>query len=184
MEQDQDIENRVVRAVDDAKKPQDDLIRLSTGVVLRGKQAPPLILMTVMAAFPRPKPPVYKSPEMGREIENADDPDYLDRVKAWQTDQSSATLNALILAGTELVSKPEGMPGPDDAVWMDEYELMGLAMRRDNASWRYLRWVQYKAATTADDIKSLMQVVGRLSGIPESAAKSAEAFPGGDKAPG
>lgn len=177
-----DVDTRVVHAVDDARKPQDNLIRLSTGVVLRGKQAPPMIMIAVMSAFPRPKPPTHFVEVMGREMENPDDPDYLERVAAWQSEQSNATLAALIITGTELVSKPDTMPGPKDEAWLDEYRLIGVQIHADNAAWRYLRWVQYKAAVAVDDIKQITEVVGRLSGVPEKAVKSAEEFPGGDKA--
>lgn len=178
-------EERVLQAMEDMKQPQDNLIRLSTGVVLRGKMAPPLTLMRIMAAFPRPKPPTWSNPAFGgREMENKDDPDYQDRVKSWQGEQSDAMLNALITTGTELVSIPAGMKGPDAQDWLDEYSLLNLPMHPANKSWRYLIWIQFKAATTADDIKLIMQVVGRLSGVPESAVKSAEEFPGSDQKPG
>lgn len=177
----EDIGTRVVQAVDDAKKPQDNLIHLSTGVVLRGKQAPPMILMAIMGSFPRPKPPVYRSEEMGRDVENPENPDYLSRVQAWQAEQSEAVLNALIISGSEFVSKPDKMPGPEDKEWLEEYEMLNLPMRRENAAWRYLRWVQYKAAVTADDTKLIMQVVGRLSGVPEKTVQSAEQFSGSDQ---
>lgn len=181
MEQGNDVDTRVIRAIEDAKKPQDDLIRLSTGVVLRGKQAPPMMLLTIMSAFPRPKPPTYFMEAVGREMENPDDPDYIERVKAWQTEQSNATLAALILSGTELVSRPKEIPGPDEKAWLDECSLLGVPMHAENASWRYLRWVQFKAAVSADDLKVIMAVVGRLSGIPEKAVKSAEEFPGSNQ---
>lgn len=177
-----DVDTRVVRAVDDANKPQDNLIRLSSGVVLRGKQAAPMVLIEVMSAFPRPKPPTHFVEAMGREMENPDNPDYIERVKNWNTEQSNATLTALIISGTELVSLPDGMSGPDDKQWLEEYGLLGLQMLPDNKTWRYLRWVQYKAAPSAEDVKKLVEVVGRLSGVPEKAVKSAEDFPGGDQA--
>ncbi len=177
-----DIDTKVLRAAEEAEKPQDNLIRLSTGVVLRGRQAPPLTLMAIMGAFPRPKPPTWKNPAFGgREMENTDDPDYQDRVKDWQGEQSNAMVVALIATGTELYSKPAGMPGPDDREWMDEYSLLNLPMQTENKAWRYLRWVQYKAATDAQDIQKIMEVVGRLSGVPNSAVKTAEAFPGSDQ---
>lgn len=179
------VEERVIQALDDAHRPQDNLIRLSTGVVLRGKMAPPLTLMMIMSAFPHPKPPTWKNPEFGgREMENTDDPDYLERVKSWQVEQSNAMTNALIITGTDLVEKPAGMSGPDEDGWLNEYSLLNLPMHSDNKAWRYLIWVQFKAATSSDDIKEIMQVVGRLSGVPESAVKSAEQFPGSDKKPG
>jgi hypothetical protein len=174
-----DIDKRALDAIEGSgPTPQDNLIHLSTGVVLRGKQAPPLTLMNVMAAFPRPKPPLWMSPAMGREMENPDDPNYIEAVRAWQTDQSNALMVAMIITGTELVEVPKGMAGPDDKDWIDEYALLGLPMHRENKSWCYLRWVQTKAAISADDVQAIMKVVGRLSGIPERAVESAEAFPG------
>lgn len=177
MKRTDDTERTALDAVERASQPQDNLIHLSTGVVLRGRQAPPLTLMTVMAAFPRPKPPMVFIEAMGREVENADNPDYLERIKIWQTEQSHAMLVALITTGTELESKPKGMPGPDDREWIEQYSLLGLPMHRENKSWCYLTWVQFKAAVSAEDTQCIMEVVGRLSGIPEKAAKAAEDFP-------
>lgn len=176
-----DTDERVLHAVEEATKTQDDLIRLSTGVILRGKMSPPLILMQVMAAFPRPKVPVVMIKDMGREMENPDDPDYQKRVKEWQTEQSNAMMVALIATGTELYEVPNDMPGPDDPAWLDEYALLGLPMHHESKAWRYLRWVQFKAALSAEDTQEIMRVVGRLSGIPENAAKTAEEFPGRDQ---
>jgi hypothetical protein len=176
-----DTDEKVLHAMEAATQPQDNLIHLSTGVILRGRQAPPLTLMTIMAAFPRPKVPVVFIESMGREMENPDNPDYQERVKEWKTEQSNAMLVALIATGTELYECPPGMPGPDDSEWMDEYSLLSLPMHRENKAWRYLRWVQYKAAISADDTQKIMKVVGRLSGVPESAAKTAEEFPGGNQ---
>lgn len=178
----EDLDSKVLGAVEDATKPQDNLIRLSTGVVLRGHMAPPLVLMQVMSAFPRPSVPVVFIKDMGREMENPDDPDYLLRVKEWKTQQSDVMLVAMISTGTELVKCPKGMPGPDDDQWIDEYSLLNMPMHRDNKAWRYLRWVQFKAALTTEDINEIVKVVGRLSGVSESAAKTAEDFPGSDQA--
>jgi hypothetical protein len=173
-------EETVVSAVEQAQKPKDNLVTLSTGVVLRGKQANPLVLIDVMAAYPRPKPPVWKHPTMGREMENTDDPDYRNRVKAWEAESSSATLNAMILLGTELVKIPKGMPGPDEAEWLDEYELLNLPMHPANKSWRYLKWVLFKAVRDEKDLMRIRDVVGRLSGVSERAVESAESFPGSE----
>lgn len=174
----EDTESKVIQA---AEEVTDDLIRLSSGVVLRAKQAPPLALVKVMAAFPRPKPPVYYNETMGREVENPDDPDYLERVKSHQTESSNAMLNALILLGTELVEVPKKYPKPTDNEWLEEYREVGLQAKPDNERWRYLTWVTFKAVLNAQDMQLIQEVVGRLSGVPESAVKSAEDFPRGHK---
>lgn len=164
-----------MEAVDQAT---DNLIHLSTGVILRGKSAPALALIKVMAAFPRPKPPVYMNKTLGREIENPDDPDYLERIQAYKTESASAMLNALILLGTELDSVPKGFPKPTDEKWIEEYVEVGLQAKPESERWRYLNWILFKAAPLGEDVQAIQAVVGRLSGVPETAVQSAETFPG------
>jgi hypothetical protein len=182
MDQKSDIKS--VNAVARAQAKEDNTITLSTGVVLRGKQVPPLVLVKLMASYPRPKVPTYMSKEMGREMEHPDDPDYIDRVKAWKTELASATLNALILLGTELVKTPKNVPGPDKDDWLQEYSLLGMDMHPDNQAWRYLSWVTLKAAPGADDLSLIKETVGRLSGVPEDKVETAESFPDGHQASG
>ena len=166
------------KVIDAVEKVDSNLIHLSTGVVLKGKQANPLALIKVMAGFPRPKPPVIMIEAMGREMENTDDPDYINRVESWEVEKSNATLNALILLGTELMSVPKGMPRPEDDAWLDEYKVLGIEIMPHNKSWRYLNWVTYKAVGGRDDLNKVQEVVGRLSGVTEADVKTAETFPG------
>lgn len=107
----------------------DNLIRLSTGVVLKGHPANSTTLIAVIASFPRPKPPIYHNDRMGRDMENPDDPDYISRVQAWQVEQGDALLTAFILLGTELVSKPKGMIGPNP-----EFQKTGKKRKRKSNS--------------------------------------------------
>ena len=171
-------DRKIVKAVEDANKPEDNTITLSTGVVLRGKQVPPLALIKVMSAFPRPKVPVWISPSMGREMENPEDPDYIERVRSWKAESGTITLNALIMMGTELVSVPKKFPGPDAKEWQEEYQVLGMPMFLENKNWRYLTWVTYKAAPVVEDLDLIKEVVGRLSGISETKVVAAEQFPG------
>lgn len=158
--------------------PADDrLITLSTGVVLKGRQVNPLVLTRLMGNNPKPRPPRHFIPVMGREMENPDDPDYIEAVKQWKVENSDALARAMILLGTQLHSLPEGFPGPDDPSWTNEYGLLGFEIR-DDEKWRYLNWVQFKAIANEGDVRAIIQVVGRLSGVREADVKSAEAFPG------
>jgi len=106
----------IARAIDAAGEAEDNLIRLSTGVVLKARQANPNTLIRIMTAQPRPKPPVGFIKTMGREMENPDDPDYISRVKAWEMDYNAGMLNALVGLGTTLHSKPKEMEGPHPKV--------------------------------------------------------------------
>lgn len=171
-------EHKVIKAVEAMNTPEDNTITLSTGVVLRGKQVPPLAFVKVMSAFPRPKVPVWFDPTMGREMENPENPDYIERVKAWKAESGNLTLNAMILMGTELVSVPKKYPGPDSKEWQEEYQVLGMPMMPENKNWRYLTWVIFKAAPDMKDLDLIKEVVGRLSGIPEDKVVAAEQFPG------
>lgn len=177
---DNDIET--ARALDSAQGPQDDNITLSSGVVLRGKQANPLILVQVMAAFPRPEPPLVYMQAMGREIENSDDPNYIERLQSWKLEYADRLVTAMVTLGTELVSKPKSVAGPEKDDWLEEYSLLGLPVHPESKTWRYLTWVKFYAVKNEEDMKLIQEVVGRLSGVRESAVKSAENFSGSDQA--
>lgn len=172
-------DERVVEAIESQES---ENITLSSGVILKVKQAPPLILIKVMAAFPRPKPPVYRNETLGRDMENPDDPEYLERLQAHKTESSSALLNAMILLGTELVSVPKKFPKPEENGWLEEYTELGIPAKPENKSWRYLNWVMFKAVANEKDLEVIQKAVGRRSGVPESAVKSAERFSGSDEA--
>ena len=174
-------DRKIVKAVEKAQTPEDDTITLSTGVVLRGKQVPPLVLVKTMSAFPRPKVPTWFNPTMGRDMENPDDPEYIAQIQAWKVESSNITLNVLILLGTELVKVPKKFPDPDDKGWQEEYKCLGLPMSPENPSWRYLTWVTFKAAPAIADLDLIKEVVGRLSGVPEAKVEAAETFSGSDK---
>lgn len=159
---------------------EEQTITLSTGVVLKGKMVPPLGFVTVMAAFPRPKPPLWKDPMIGRMMENPDDPDYRERVRSWQTEYSEATLNVMIVYGTEIVNVPKGFPKPGDKKWLQKYLMTGLPSHDENDDWRYLTWMKFEAALNAEDLNKIKEVVGKLSGVTETDVQAAESFPGGD----
>lgn len=172
-----DVDERVVEVLDETGLT-DHLIHLSSGVILRAKAAPPLALVKVIGGFPRPKPPVYFNEKMGRDMENPDHPDYIERLKAHQTESSNAVLNALILLGTELVEVPKRFPKPEDNDWLEEYQELGLPSKPENKKWRYLNWVFFKAVLNNEDLVAIRDEVGRLSGVSEESVQSAEAFSG------
>lgn len=177
-----DTDREIAKALDAAGEADDNLIRLSTGVILEAHQANPNVLIRVMTAKQRPDPPVVFIKAMGREMENPDDPDYISRVKDWEMSYNNGMLNALVALGTTFVSKPKGMPGPDDETWLKDYEALGLPVIRDSKAWRYITWVLFKAAVNEKDTALIGEKVKRLSGVKEADVKAAETFPEGDQA--
>lgn len=157
----------------------DNLIVLSTGVVLRAKQANPNVLIRIMTATPRPQPPVYFNEAMGREMENPDHPDYVKRVSAWEMEYNNGMLNALVGLGTELVSAPKKFPKPDDDSWVEDYKALGLPVNLKSPAWRYITWVLFKAAVIDTDTKLIGDSVKLLSGVKEADVRDAETFPDG-----
>lgn len=159
----------------------DNLIRLSTGVVLKGRKANPLILLDVMASFVPPTPPTVYMETMGRMIENAADPDYLVRRDAYKTESSNALVQAMVLLGTKLETLPKGFPGPKSDAWIEDMRILGLQVFPEKENWRYLKWVLHVACVDEHDIALIQEVVGRLTGLSKQAVKTAEEFPGSDK---
>lgn len=160
---------------------EENWIRLSTGVVLIAKPANPFVLLTVMSMHPRPEPPQVFIENMGRKVENIDDPDYIKRVKAWEQQQSAAMLDAMILYGTELRDAPKGFPKPESDEWLTKYRILKLESDSANKDWRYLTWVKFVAIQGLEDLDVIKSVVGKLSGVQEADVKTAETFPGRDK---
>ena len=176
-----ETDKSLARAIDAEGEAEDNLIRLSTGVVLEARQANPNVLIRIMTAQPRPTPPVVFIKAMGREMENPDDPDYISRVRAWEMSYNNGMLNALVGLGTTLHSKPKGMPGPDDDAWLKDYEALGLPVVRDSKAWRYITWVLFKAAVIDKDTTLIGEKVKNLSGVREADVKSADSFPEGNE---
>lgn len=164
--------------IEAVKKTDARTIVLSTKVILQGRQVNPLVLTRLMSKTPRPHPPKVFMKVMGREMENPDDPEYIDALKQWKVESSDSLATAMILLGTSLESKPDDMPGPDDEAWQFEYRLLGFDIV-DNAQWRYLNWVRFKAIADEYDVQQIIKTVGALSGVREADVKSVEQFPGG-----
>jgi len=158
----------------------ESFVRLSTGVELNVQQANPNILIRVMTAYKRPEPPQVFIADLGRYMENADDPDYISRVKAWEMEYNNGMLNALVALGTSLKSKPKNLPSPNDDSWIADYKSLGLPAIPESKSWRYMTWVLYLAAPTDKDIKLIGDAVKKLSGVREATVQDAATFPRSD----
>lgn len=166
----------IARKLDEIKGEVDNLINLSSGVVLLARPANPLMLIRVMTAHPRPQPPTHFDQMMGREIENPDHPDYVKRVEQWQMEYNNSMLNALIGLGTQLHSKPKKLEGPDGNKWLSDYKSYGLPILPDSESWRYIAWVMSVAVKDDNDTKIIGDKVRQLSGVKEAEVESATTF--------
>jgi hypothetical protein len=176
----QAADRNVAKAIDKAGEPGSNEVRLSTGVVLLAKQANPNMLIRAMTSHRRPDPPQVFVKEMGRTMENLDDPDYISRVQAWQMEYSNTMLNVLIGLGTELKSKPKNVSHYEDDAWLKDYQTFGFDIFPESKAWRYITWVMFVAAPTEADTKLIGDKVKAMSGIREADVADAETFPTGN----
>lgn len=179
-------DRKIAKAIDGTSGEATNQIVLSTGVVLLAKPANPNMLIRAMTAHRRPSPPTVFVKEMGREMENPDDPDYISRVQSWQMEYSNSMLNVLIGLGTEVVSIPKGMEGPHPKkkdelpAWVKDYSAMGFPILPDSPAWRYITWVMFIAGPTDKDTQLIGEKVRALSGVKEADVRDAENFPAGN----
>lgn len=182
-----EVDRKMAKGIDGVGGDGDEkTITLSTGVVLLAKPANPNMLIRAMASHQRPSPPMVFIKEMGRQMENPDDPDYISRVQAWQMEYSNAMLNVLIGLGTEIHSIPKGMEGPHPKKkdelpnWIKDYVAMGFPIVPDSPAWRYITWVMFVAGPTEADTQLIGRKVRALSGVKEADVRDAENFPASD----
>lgn len=163
------VQSRVLEAAEEIARAQEEGegLVLSTGVVVRARPMSKQVYVAVLRKFPAPTVPRVYVADKEREEENPNDPAYLAAVRQREIDSAFAVTDAALLLGLEVVSVPEGFPGPDDPAWLEERELLGLSSG-DTASARRLDWLKYKAAPDDADFKAVMLAVGRRAGTPEA----------------
>jgi len=145
----------------------DPIFTLSSGVVLRAKKLPPMLLTDLIMALEdtKPKPPLVLIASKGREEENPNDPDYLGKVSVYQAHMAKVTFNAFVLEGTVVIEAPSDLPGMEDEDWLDRMRLLGKHVR--TKAERYVVWFESVACADAADIGKIMEEVGRLSSVSE-----------------
>jgi hypothetical protein len=153
----------------------DPSIILSSGVEVKAKAVPPLVIMQVMSQFKAPEPPMWKDPKLGREVPNYDHPDYKKAVDEHQILTSEAQANVLLVFGVEIVSVPDGVEEVKSKDWIEKLELAGIETFPKSKNWRNLQWLKTVAATDANDLMKITTAVGRLSGVTEADVATAEA---------
>ncbi len=156
-----------------------DVLKLSTGVVLRLRRPSSMLVMEATKALmaDEPRPPRVFIQEKEREEENPNDPDYIAAHNIWLAEVGVRSLKALIPTGTAMESKPEDVVGPEDEDFAD----LMAAMGQEAAPGRYSRYVQWvmSVACSGADLEILSMRLMRLSGIrEEDVAEMLAGFPG------
>lgn len=149
------------------------LIRLSSGVVLKAKKVNPFLVQEVVRQFDKPKPPIVMVEDIGKEVENENDPGYVDAMNDYNGQVSMAIVDLFIVKGTELYGKiPQDISGVDDTNWQDDLDAIGVKIGT-NPRKKYIMWVKFVAAPNDQDIMDILSGVGRESGVAEADVQSA-----------
>lgn len=156
----------VHETVQKARAGKDSFISLSTGVILKPIRVPNMLFPEIMSRFERPKAPRVFIADLGREEENAADPDYISKLSTWQSEFTKAIVDAMIILGTEIEFIPEEIEKQDSEKWLRK--LSALRINPKGEEERYLLWIKMIAAPTDTDIQLIMEKVGQLSGVSEA----------------
>lgn len=142
---------------------------LTNGVVLRTKAIAKESIRRVFLQIKDPVVPVVMIASKGREEANPFDPDYIAAKQQANVQRLNAVTRALHMLGLELVSVPEGMPGPDDDSWIEELRAAGVEdLHPENASMRWLEWLEMIALATDLDQATAFTEAAKTYGLFES----------------
>lgn len=155
------------------QQPEDGLIHLSSGLVLKPRKVPPMILDKVTKQFPDPVIPKVKNEDKDQWIPNPDDPDYLEAKRLNEEVRNTALLDVLIGLGTDPEYVPPTLVALDDDIWVDEAEIfLNFSVPRAGRA-RYVAWLKYHALQDANDFQIIADRVTRQMGVSATEVQTA-----------
>ena len=181
-----DTTEKAAKAVDEVSEEMsgqtDNLVTLSTGVVIKFKQIPPGIMIKVLTKIKKPEVPKIYIERDDVWVQNPDHPEHIKAMEWYELESSGFLLNVMLLKGTEIVKfDRRRTQGPESDGWLEDFKVLGLDILADNKSWRKLNWLLSVAAATDKDFEAISKGVGELSGVPEENVAEAAKFPGRDQ---
>jgi hypothetical protein len=141
-------------------------VELSSGVILNVNKINSTILINLSRKYDRPRPPIWHNPDLDRDEENPEHPQYKIDLAKWEGDISLSMMDTMIGMGTTIKSIPEAYQLPASDEWREQVESSTGFTISDKPTRRYIDWVRYYAAND-DDIAEIINAVGRMSGVSE-----------------
>ena len=158
---------------DVAKVDQDeDLIHLSSGVVLKRVPFSRMVLVSIMRNFKEPPVPKFYNEDKERWEENPNHPDYAKALDAHNLDVTFALLDVGITLGTKLHSLPKDFENPAGDGWVTTFKGLGFTVP-DEPRLRYLMWVKNVACLTEKDTEAIADKVLSVFGTREATVEQA-----------
>lgn len=151
---------------EDQALPDPDLIEMDSGVILRAKVVPILLIRKLETQFTEPKVPRVYLEEKERWEYNPQDPEYLRDMEEWEAKKNNAYLGVFAAYGTEIESIPSGTPGVMDDSWAEEFSpIYGEDIPDQYNKKRYLAWLECVAIHTAKDLNRISDAVRNKMGV-------------------
>lgn len=162
--------DQVLEAIETAadlveEKPTSDIVTLSNGVKLKCKSVPVMMLRQASASIPKPKPPVVKNEEKGREEIWEGDPTYQQAIEEWEEKIGDVGTNVMLMLGTSVDFIPDDVEKPEDEGWLESILATGIEVRVGSVPARYISWLRFYVISTPSDLLAITSVIARKSGV-------------------
>ena len=148
------------------------------GVVLRIKPVPNMLIMEAQKHKIPPQVPTFFNEEKQTQEENPLHPDYVEAMRQYQADLGMIGVTAMLAFGTELISKPADIQGPEDTEWSDDLNEIFHIVAPTSRKARYAFWLRCYVLTDPE-FGEVIDAVAKKSGrvTEEAAAEAADNFP-------
>lgn len=164
--QDKQVFDLIAEVENEQNRGESNLITLSSGVVLKTKAVPPMILAKIDQKFPEPKIPHVYDEDRGRNIPNPEDPDYLAAIRQNGEARGTAVIDVIAGLGTVAYFVPTHMFTHEDDGWIDDLEFFGFDIPVKGMG-RYLAWLKYYVIKSGEDLALIATKSAKSLGVPE-----------------
>ncbi|NPU89981.1 MAG: hypothetical protein HPY87_08915 [Fervidobacterium sp.] len=151
-------------------KDNQNLVTLSTGVVVKGEPVSAFALLHATQKIKKPKVPRYYNSDTGREEDNPHHPDYIDAMNEYNAEIASAYIDCILTLGIKIVSVPDKFPKIDSDDWYSPLVAIGLINPDDmnNPTLRKIAYLKYICIRSeSSDMELIMEAVGQKTGVLE-----------------
>lgn len=156
---------RAASAVDLANSVSDpSLYTAINGTLIRLRRVSSMIIMDAQQNFTLPKPPKIFMEEKGREVENPNDPNYIDALHRAEKELNDLAINVQIILGTKVEKLADGLYDEKSDEWVDELKAVVPQLEiPTEGKKRYLAWMKYHVLSDGD-LLALAQALSRYNG--------------------
>lgn len=146
-------------------KPVSNTVTLSNGVILKCKAVPIMTIRHAASTIPKPKPPIVKNEDKGRDEVWEGDPAYQEALTDWEEKVGDVGTNVLLMLGTSIEFVPEDINRPEDNGWLEILRATGIEVNADSVPARYISWLRFYAIATPSDLLAVTTNIAEKSGV-------------------